>query len=542
MRHHKNENEVKEACSFPMKDRRREELWKILIRRGDHEHNVKTLRENKDDLILVRQRGAGKKQDYVPCLYCKGYFTATYMVQHEKRCFNKKTEGRDRKYSLKTSRAALAAEICNGKYQDVHTIILAPMRSCKEKIVIRNNDLLLLFGYVMMQSCDIGRVHDIRYGLKFLARVMIKLQKIPGKENSKAIDLLLPENFDNVLQVAKDITGYKGPRDIAKPNVFTLISYRLKNLCMCARGKALKEGSDFLIEQLRLFLQLYETEWKLHSNNAKASYDERKLNIPEKLPNKEDIKLLRKYCIQEIHGLCSKYSTGSFTAADYRQLARLCLARGLTFNARRGGEISKLTLQQWVGVEDGRWKKSSEIKNLADHVEKMLAERLQLCYVPGKKKKGKSGLVPILFTEEFTLAIRILVKERDLAGINKEQKYIFTTSGDSRLKGWDTLQAVTKQIVGLVAPELLTPTRTRKFLSTLLQLLDMSDGELTWVTNHIGHTKDTHFAWYRKESSTIELTKMARILTAVDEGKNIKKRKIDDLMNRSDTVRDTLET
>ena len=147
-----------------------------------------------------------------------------------------------------------------------------------------------------------------------------------------------------------------------------------------------------------------------------------------------------------------------------------------------------------------------------------------------------------MFTEELTLAIRILVKERDLAGINKEQKYIFATSGDSRLKGWDTLQAVTKQIVGLVAPELLTPTRTRKFLSTLLQLLDMSDGELTWVTNHMGHTKDTHFAWYRKESSTIELTKMARILTAVDEGKNIKKRKIDDLMNRSDTVRDTLET
>ena len=80
MRHHKNENEVKEACSFPMKDRRREELRKILIRRGDHKHNVKSLWENKDDLIVVRQRGTGKKQDYVLCLHCKGYFTATYMA------------------------------------------------------------------------------------------------------------------------------------------------------------------------------------------------------------------------------------------------------------------------------------------------------------------------------------------------------------------------------------------------------------------------------------------------------------------------------
>ena len=148
--HHKNQNEVKEACSFPMKDRRTEELWKILIKRIDEEHNVKSLREDKDDLIVVRQRGRGKKQDYVSCLYCKGYFTAMCMVQHEKRCFNKNAEGGDGKHSLKTSKAVLAAEICNGKYQDLHTIILAPMRSCEEKIAIRNNDLLLLFSYVMM--------------------------------------------------------------------------------------------------------------------------------------------------------------------------------------------------------------------------------------------------------------------------------------------------------------------------------------------------------------------------------------------------------
>ena len=313
------------------------------------------------------------------------------------------------------------------------------MRSCEEKIVIRNNDLLLLLGYVIMQSFDIERVHDIRYGLKLLARVMIKLQKIPGKENSKAIDLLLPEIFDSLLQVAKDITDYKGPRDIAKPNVFALIRYRLNNFYMCARGKALKEGSDFLIKQLRRFLELYERECKLHSNNTKALYDESKLDIPEKLPGEEDIKLLRRYCIQEINGLCNKYSSGSFTASDYRQLARLCLARGLTFNARRGGEISKLTLQQWVGVEDGCWKKSSGIENLTDSVEKNISY-----YVTYPEKKGKSGLVLILFTEELTFAIRILVKERDLSGINKEQKYIFSTSGDSRLKGWDTLQALTK--------------------------------------------------------------------------------------------------
>ena len=162
------------------------------------------------------------------------------------------------------------------------------------------------------------------------------------------------------------------------------------------------------------------------------------------------------------------------------------------------------------------------------------------------KNKKTSGLVPILFTEKLTFAIRILVKQRDLARINgaeiSSKKRIFATSGDSMLKGWDTVQAVNKQIVGLVAPELLTPTRTQKFLLTLLHLLAMSDGELICVTNHMSHTKDTHFAWYQKKSSTIELTKMARILTAVNEGNNINKKKIDDLINSGDTVRDAVET
>ena len=58
----------------------------------------------------------------------------------------------------------------------------------------------------------------------------------------------------------------------------------------------------------------------------------------------------------------------------------------------------------------------------------------------------------------------------------------------------------------------------------------------------MGHTKDTHFVWYRKESSTIELTKIGRILTAVDEGKHVKKKTIDDLMNSGDTVKDVVET
>ena len=120
--------------------------------------------------------------------------------------------------------------------------------------------------------------------------------------------------------------------------------------------------------------------------------------------------------------------------------------------------------------------------------------------------------------------IRILVNER--TNIDPSNKFVFA-SGQRALKDWNKLQAITKQINTLQRPQLITPTRTRKHLATVLQLLDLTDGEVTWVMNHMGHTKDTHLSWYRKEDSTIELTKMAKILTAVDEGKNLQNKKVE---------------
>ena len=103
------------------------------------------------------------------------------------------------------------------------------------------------------------------------------------------------------------------------------------------------------------------------------------------------------------------------------------------------------------------------------------------------------------------------------------------------MKEWDTLQGIiTKSIANLEKPHLITPTRTRKFLATMLQLLGMTDAELTWITNHFGHSKDVHFAWHRKEESTVELTKMAKLLVTVNKGKKVKNQKID-VLNTSET-------
>ena len=143
------------------------------------------------------------------------------------------------------------------------------------------------------------------------------------------------------------------------------------------------------------------------------------------------------------------------------------------------------------------------------------------------------ALVPILFTKVVD-AIRILITMHSRSKISSENKYIFACGvGDARLRGWDTIQGLMKKM-NLRKPNLLTPTRTQKFLATVLQLLDLSEAELTWITNHLGHTKDVHKGWYRKEDATIELTKVATVLVATDAGetRSIQNKKIDSLQTR----------
>ena len=147
---------------------------------------------------------------------------------------------------------------------------------------------------------------------------------------------------------------------------------------------------------------------------------------------------------------------------------------------------------------------------------------------PGSRVRG---LIPITFTEEVVAGIRLLISNRREAGVSVDNTYIFASGNlRNRLCGWDAFQSISKNIY-FKKPKLITPTRTRKYLLAILKLLDISESELTWVTNCFGHTKDIHRNWCRKEDATIELTKIAKVLLAVDsdESRNMRSKRIDDL-------------
>lgn len=51
-------------------------------------------------------------------------------------------------------------------------------------------------------------------------------------------------------------------------------------------------------------------------------------------------------------------------------------------------------------------------------------------------------------------------------------------------------------------------------------MIDLNQGELEWLSNHLGHELQIHKSFYRLHESTIELSKVSRLLMAVDAGQS----------------------
>ena len=188
------------------------------------------------------------------------------------------------------------------------------------------------------------------------------------------------------MNAAKYLSGYEGPRKIKTPSLFLKIGFCLKNLSIYLRCVALKESDQNIINGIRNFIELYESDWQIYATNARATYEAKKANKPEELPLEADVKIFRKFIIDEMKRIVEKISKGPVLVQDLKDLSKYTLARVMTFNARRGGECSKLKLECWKGVEDGRWKRRMDVDALEDILERKLAERLEICYVEGKKK------------------------------------------------------------------------------------------------------------------------------------------------------------
>ena len=188
-----------------------------------------------------------------------------------------------------------------------------------------------------------------------MARVLRNYHVLCNSKDVFLDQLVVPANYDDVLSVMYDLTGYEGPSKMVKAHLVIKIGTVLKHLTLMMQIFFIKGGNVEMIEKCRLFIKLDETDYIRHSNHARGFQEKQKVNVPEELPIEADIKLLNEYTVQQIKRIRPSEKE-PLESAQLKELLKLTFVRVLTFNARRGGEPSKLMLKDWEATENDVWK------------------------------------------------------------------------------------------------------------------------------------------------------------------------------------------
>ncbi|KAF7199399.1 putative LOC107374416-like protein [Nothobranchius furzeri] len=270
-------------------------------------------------------------------------------------------------------------------------------------------------------------------------------------------------------------------------------------------------------KKAKRFLELLENSWRNSvSVNAHQTIKERRWNQKDDIPLTKDVIALRDHLRKLEDEAKAELKHGFSLAASKNETV---LSQLIIFNKRREGEASRLTLDTYKEANTSSL--NEDIFETLSTLEKELSKQLTRIEIRGKRGRK----VPMLFTDQMKDSISLLIDTREEAGIPAENPFLFARSGGmTNICGSDSLQ---KHAEASQAehPELLRSTKLRKQVATLCQLLDLDEQELEHVARFLGHDIRVHGDFYRQTDKTFQITKISKLLFAMEQGPGTLKRK-----------------
>ena len=152
-----------------------------------------------------------------------------------------------------------------------------------------------------------------------------------------------------------------GIENVEIPSLLLKLGRSLEVLASAKRSLGIKTKNDDIVNDARKFLKLHAEEWGTYSRHALVTIHAKNDQKLELLPLTKDIQNLTSFLLAEINRVIyqlenrEKEGQCHVLPSEFSYLQKLCLFRLITFNARRGGEASKIRLGQWINSD--KWKR-----------------------------------------------------------------------------------------------------------------------------------------------------------------------------------------
>lgn len=304
------------------------------------------------------------------------------------------------------------------------------------------------------------------------------------------------------------------------PSLAMNIVNSLKQCCDIAINFALKRnpiiGTVPAAEaeaELKTMIHLFETNWRYEiSSQAANNLNLNKWNKISIVPLASDLKIMKDYLAQCAQKSAAKLQSMSTDITAYNNLVEVTYCQVLLLNRKRPGELQRMQLHIYLncGNSQGQYE---EFEKIISPLERVLLSKMKRVVTRGKRGRG----VPVLFTTEVQKNLQILIDNRPNM-VPKENMFLFAKAKcKSELSGYKVLSKYA-QACGAKNPKSITATRLRKHLATLMQIFNMTEGDIEQLASFMGHTTGTHKGSYRLPDDVYQTAKLSKLLLLMEKG------------------------
>ncbi|XP_065937349.1 uncharacterized protein [Magallana gigas] len=389
---------IKELKDQKMKETNQEKIdklekrlnseMKLLRNLGDHHHNMKVLRHKEGELLLPRRRLVTFNfEEYGPCPKCKEWMVLNSSISnHQKTCPVKSTDYH--KGSTIIQIGILTGKVKTTGSKRIEKEVLPSMKRDKFAEICMNDPLILALGDVwFMKNIDNKRKRKnySSFHMRLAARLLLAFRNLVKRMDVSMSEMLSPENFDNVAEVALQICNSTEHEEdeLQHPSTAIKSGFDLMRMASSKVGISIKTKNKEMKKEGEAFMYLMSKEWGYKVNKvARSTLSERMFNQKKELPYPEDIMKLSSYLVENLEFVDLSYTAVS--GMMFRRIVMLVEARLILYNRRRPGELEALSLQCYRNRSKEVSATDLSLREQLSKFEKEMLDNQELVEIRGK--------------------------------------------------------------------------------------------------------------------------------------------------------------
>ena len=513
MTQHHDDIEVQQIIKGGLSTPEKRKAFARLRNEGLYQINKQKCNEETPTFEKIKVDSGNAQSETVHCNVCHGSYSKGFFYRHKKQC-------QESSQNSKPVTAVPASLLPTTEEADFVEILKSFQQNEVGNICRTDSTIRLIGRHLWLKDrTKVDKSDEVRKSvmadMRNLGNLYNQFKQLSSGDMSDSIHMFYRENWPTLRDSVVEMTSKDGSE--VKYGLKNTMYYLLMKSALIIQGEALTvrspEGKS-RVDEMEHFMKLLRLHQNAVFGDAKYLINksrQERLRLPQRCPPEELLQELRTYTLQRINHLTDQPQS-AIGNTEFVELRNLVCARLTLFNARRGGEPSRLRVDQWD--KRHQWLPRSAMNDL-DEAEMSLFKRMDIVYGTGKGNHLVSCMVP----QDCIKAIEILATPdvRIQAGILKSNSFLFPNTEKSKHHtiGWDALDAICKK--ASIEGDMINATNQRSRMSTIYASLDVSPADRQYFYSHLGHSAEVNAGTYQRPLPVMAVTKVGKYLDEFDQ-------------------------